>query len=234
MGWSSTIALFFSLVALALLPSLSVMTVLARSASLGFFHGAITSLGIVLGDIFYILLAIYGLTFLADRLGPLAMGIQVVGAFYLIILGLLLWCSPAQVSDSDQPKLAMNRSWLSSFFAGFLLTLGDQKAIFFYLSFFPAFVDLSVLSPLDAGGDCGDRNCRSGRGQAGLCLGRGSGAIAPVSLGPNDQLGCGFGVDCCGHRGFEASFNGCSGMSDPRRQMAIWPMKMALRGTAKA
>lgn len=151
MGWSSTIALFFSLVALALLPSLSVMTVLARSASLGFFHGAITSLGIVLGDIFYILLAIYGLTFLADRLGPLAMGIQVVGAFYLIILGLLLWRSPAQVSESDQPKLAMNRSWLSSFFAGFLLTLGDQKAIFFYLSFFPAFVDLSVLSPLDAG-----------------------------------------------------------------------------------
>ena len=33
--------------------------------------------------------------------------------------------------------------------AGFLLTFGDQKAILFSLGFFPAFVDLRQLTPVD-------------------------------------------------------------------------------------
>lgn len=34
--------------------------------------------------------------------------------------------------------------------AGLLLTLSDQKAILFYLVFFPAFVDLSKITLIDA------------------------------------------------------------------------------------
>ena len=30
-----------------------------------------------------------------------------------------------------------------------LITLGDQKAILFYLGFFPAFIDLSSMTPAD-------------------------------------------------------------------------------------
>ena len=33
--------------------------------------------------------------------------------------------------------------------SGFLITLGDQKAILFYLGFFPAFIDLSRMTPAD-------------------------------------------------------------------------------------
>ena len=40
-------------------------------------------------------------------------------------------------------------SWSSSFLTGFLITLGDQKAILFYLGFFPAFIDLSNMTPID-------------------------------------------------------------------------------------
>ena len=144
---SSAIALFSAMVVLALLPSLSVMTVLARSASLGFRHGAITSLGIVMGDIFYILLAIYGLAVLAERMTGLMVVIQYLGAIYLMWLGLSLWrIKPT----STNIKPTSEASFISSFLAGFLLTLGDQKAIFFYLSFFPAFIDLSTLSIVDA------------------------------------------------------------------------------------
>ena len=32
---------------------------------------------------------------------------------------------------------------------GLLITLGDQKAILFYLGFFPAFLDLSEMTPAD-------------------------------------------------------------------------------------
>ena len=147
MSLSQAIALFSTMVVLALLPSLSVMTVLARSASLGFRHGAVTSLGIVAGDIVYILLVIYGLSVLADRMASLMVMIQYFGAAYLIWLGLSLWRAKPTVIEIQEASQA---SLISSFLAGFLLTLGDQKAILFYLSFFPAFIDLSTLSMTDA------------------------------------------------------------------------------------
>ncbi len=145
---SHAIALFAAMVALALLPSLSVMTVLARSAALGFLHGAATSVGIVAGDILYILLAIYGLAFLTERMGGAVLLLQYAGAFYLIWLGLSMWRSRTTTLDIQKPHKA---SLSSSFYAGFLLTLADQKAVLFYLGFFPAFVDISRLTVIDAG-----------------------------------------------------------------------------------
>ncbi|MGB7412968.1 MAG: LysE family translocator [Thermosynechococcaceae cyanobacterium] len=148
MTFSSSIALFTAMVALALLPSLSVITVLARSAALGFLHGAATSVGIVAGDILYILLAIYGLAFLTERMGGAIVLIQYAGAAYLVWLGLSLWRSQALAFDLKKPS---NASLGSSFFAGFLLTLADQKAILFYLGFLPAFVNIATLSMGDVG-----------------------------------------------------------------------------------
>ena len=59
------ISLFFAMVLLAALPSTSVLTVVARSLSAGFWHGSVTALGIVAGDIVFILFAVYGLAVLA-------------------------------------------------------------------------------------------------------------------------------------------------------------------------
>ncbi|MDA0267871.1 MAG: LysE family translocator [Cyanobacteria bacterium] len=148
MSFSSAVALFVAMVVLALLPSISVMTVLARSASWGFRHGAVTSLGIVAGDIVYILLAIYGLSFLTETMGGWVVFIKYLGAVYLIGLGLSLWRSRSNALAIEPTS---ETALVSSFLAGFLLTLGDQKAVLFYLSFFPAFVDLSRLSFVDTG-----------------------------------------------------------------------------------
>ncbi|HHO59616.1 MAG TPA: LysE family translocator [Thiotrichales bacterium] len=41
-------------------------------------------------------------------------------------------------------------SWWPDFLCGFFITLGDAKAILFYLSFLPAFVELSQATLLDA------------------------------------------------------------------------------------
>jgi threonine/homoserine/homoserine lactone efflux protein len=57
---SSIAALFAAMIVLASIPSVSVMAVSARSATSGFIHGAFTALGIVVGDIIFIILAIYG------------------------------------------------------------------------------------------------------------------------------------------------------------------------------
>ena len=53
------------MIVLAIIPSISVLAVSARAAAFGFTHGMFTALGIVAGDIIFILIAVYGLALLA-------------------------------------------------------------------------------------------------------------------------------------------------------------------------
>jgi len=72
--------------------------------------------------------------------------IQYLGAAYLAWLGISMWRADAKARAADS---VTRSSWMSSFLSGFLITLGDQKAILFYLGFFPAFIDLSTMTPAD-------------------------------------------------------------------------------------
>lgn len=130
---------------LALVPSLSVVTVTARAASLGLRHGAAATLGIVAGDLVFILVAVLGLAALASSIDGALTALKYGGGVYLIWLGVRFWRTGPAQSASDAASTAIS----SSFLAGLLLTLGDHKAILFYFVFFPAFVDLSAVTPLD-------------------------------------------------------------------------------------
>jgi threonine/homoserine/homoserine lactone efflux protein len=146
MTLSSIAALFGVMVVLAFIPSVSVVTVSARSAASGFIHGVFTTIGIVAGDILFILLAILGLSVLAEIMGSFFVLVKYLGGAYLIWLGLMLW--RPKLNDVKANR-AIESSLLSSFLAGLFVTLGDQKAILFYFGFFPAFVDLSTISYFD-------------------------------------------------------------------------------------
>lgn len=139
-------ALLGSMIVLAIVPSVSVLAVTARSAAFGFSHGLFAALGIVLADIGFILVAIYGLALIAEMMGDQFRLIQYLGAAYLIWLGISLWRADAKTRTTDDVSQS---SFLSSFLTGFLITIGDQKAILFYLGFFPAFIDLSAMTPAD-------------------------------------------------------------------------------------
>ncbi len=134
------------MIVLAIIPSVSVLTVTARAAAFGFSHGLFASLGIVVGDIIFILIAVYGLAFVAEMMGEQFRWIQYLGGAYLIWLGVTLWRAEAIAKKADGVRQS---SWTSSFLAGLLITLADQKAILFYLGFFPAFIDLAQMTPAD-------------------------------------------------------------------------------------
>ncbi|MCW5575256.1 MAG: LysE family translocator [Burkholderiales bacterium] len=141
------LAIFLAMGFLAAIPSLSVLAVTARAASAGFRQGAWVALGIVAGDTVFIVLAIFGLQWLAAALGDAFVWLKTLGGVYLLWLGFRLWrADPAVEAQADGSAAAST----SSFVSGLLLTLGDQKAILFYLGFFPAFVDLAALTPADA------------------------------------------------------------------------------------
>ena len=61
------ISLLAIMVSLAAIPSTSVALVVTRSVTLGVANGVATSLGIVLGDLVFILLAVLGLSAVAKR-----------------------------------------------------------------------------------------------------------------------------------------------------------------------
>lgn len=146
MTLSNIVSLFTAMVILAAIPSLSVLTVTTRAATYGFIHGVFTTIGIVTGDIIFILIAIWGLSFLSETMGSLFVLIKYLGGTYLVWLGISLCRSKAQEIKADQP---VKSSLFSSFVTGLVITLGDQKATLFYLGFLPAFLDISKISYLD-------------------------------------------------------------------------------------
>ncbi len=146
MTFSNIVALFSAMIVLASIPSVSVLAVSTRSATSGFIHGVFTTIGIVVGDIIFIIIAIWGLSFLAETMGSLFVLIKYLGSAYLILLGIGLCRSKSKDVETEE---VIETSWLSSFLAGLSITLADQKSTLFYLGFFPAFLDISKLSYVD-------------------------------------------------------------------------------------
>lgn len=146
MTFNSMAALFGVMVVGALIPGVSVLAVSARSAASGFIHGAFTTLGIVVGDILFILLAILGLSVLVETMDSLFVLVKYIGGAYLIGFGITLWRSKSEPVEAGETR---ESSLLSSFLTGLFITLGDQKAILFYFAFLPAFIDLSTISYID-------------------------------------------------------------------------------------
>ncbi len=131
---------------LAASPGPGVFATLARALSNGFAHAAILVLGIVLGDIIFLLLAIYGLSSMAELLGSFFTFVKYAGGLYLIWLGIKIWRSD---TDTKQVVGVRELSWKKNFISGLSITLANPKVIFFYLGFLPTFMDLTTLTNVD-------------------------------------------------------------------------------------
>lgn len=134
------------MVFLAALPGVTVVLVATRSATLGFRHGVMTTLGLVTGDVIFILLAVFGLAAIGALWEPTLKVLTCASGAYLVYLGILLWRKSPQMERAESSP---GTSLWSSFLAGLLITLGDQKAILFYLGLLPAVADLNRLTGLD-------------------------------------------------------------------------------------
>ncbi|MBN4075106.1 LysE family translocator [Gammaproteobacteria bacterium AH-315-E17] len=146
MTLSSILALFIAMLVLAAIPGIGVLTVASRSIASGFTQGLITVLGVVTGDYIFIFLCIYGLSAVAEEMGQLFIIIKFLGAGYLIWLGVNLIRSKSELMYT---KNFNKKPWAGNYLAGLLTTLGNPKAILFYVGFFPAFVDMTKVQFTD-------------------------------------------------------------------------------------
>ena len=140
-------ALVIIMITLAAMPSTSVALVVARSATMNLANGVAVSMGIVLGDLIFVVLAILGLTALSELMGGFFLAVKVATGVYLIWFGIDLIRS--RTKNLTCKYSSTGGGLPASFLAGLFVTLGDIKAIIFYASLFPAFVDISALTLLD-------------------------------------------------------------------------------------
>lgn len=128
---------------LAAMPSSSVALVVVRSASAGRLSGVASVLGIVVGDLIFVAIALLGMSLLAEWLGAFFTLVKYCGGAYLIWLGFCLY----KTKPFHSFPLTRNpaASLVLDFTAGLFLTLGDVKAILFYASLFPALIVMENL-----------------------------------------------------------------------------------------
>ena len=146
MTLATSLSLLGAMIALAIIPDASVIAVVARSMASGFLHGFIIVAGIITADILFIIVAVYSLSALAEMMGGMFVIVKYVGSAYLIWMGITLLRLNVHVSEVKQ---AEDASMVSSFLSGLFITFGDPKAILFYMSFLPAFIDLSKVTVFD-------------------------------------------------------------------------------------
>jgi len=142
----SLFALFSAMFILAIIPGPAVFAIIARSFSSGNIQAFYMTVGIIMGDYLFIFLALFGLSALAELMGTAFFIIKYLSAVYLIWLGIKLLQTK---TDSIDIQVSENTSAISNFLTGMFLTLGNPKAILFYIGFFPAFINVSDVTFYD-------------------------------------------------------------------------------------
>ena len=145
---SLTSLMIFSgaMLVLAMTPGPGVFTIIATGLASGFKQSAAVAYGIIIGDIIFLLFAIYGLAIVVEKIPWLFSVIQYAGALYLIYLSYKLWTSkPEKLETTGE----VESSYKANFLIGLYITLGNPKVILFYLSFLPTLIHLETLSTFD-------------------------------------------------------------------------------------
>ncbi len=119
----------------------------ARAMSGGFASAAPLAVGVALGDMFWPLAAIFGLTWILSIYGDLLEALKWVATAMFVIMGVQLIRHAATELSTDS---RLNRPGaLAGFAAGVTVILANPKAILFYMGVLPGFFDLSRVTWAD-------------------------------------------------------------------------------------
>ena len=131
---------------LAITPGPGVFATISRALSSGFLNASFVVMGIVIGDIIFLLLAIFGLSAIASILGDFFILVKYLGGIYLLFLGYKILTSKEEETNL---KGIYELSWKKNFLTGLIITLSNPKVILFYLGFLPTFINLQTLTTID-------------------------------------------------------------------------------------
>ena len=118
-------------------PGPDMLYVTARSASEGRSSGVASALGIGAGTLVHIALVAFGLASLLAAVPAAYTGIRLIGAAYLIYLGVRALRSRGELGE----RTLAGRSRRAAFRQGVITNVLNPKVALFFLAFLPQFVD---------------------------------------------------------------------------------------------
>lgn len=122
-------------------PGPGVVAIVARALGSGFRATIPAAAGTALGDWIWMTLSAFGLAIVAQAMGQFFLVVKLAGAAYLLYLGYKYWT--AEVTDMAEIVPSSARQ---SFLSQLSLTLGNPKAMAFFLALLPTVVDLKTLN----------------------------------------------------------------------------------------
>ena len=128
------------------------VALIARTLSGGFNAAWPLALGVVIGDVLWPLVAIFGLTWLVSLYGGILDVIGWVACVMFIIMGILL-IRHAEKTIATDSRLTRPGMW-AGFVAGLAVIIGNPKAVLFYMGMLPGFFDLSAVTAIDIAAIC--------------------------------------------------------------------------------
>ena len=123
-------------------PGPGIVSIVARSLASGFGAAIPMTLGMVAGDITLMTLSVFGLAVVAQSMGEFFFAIKIAGALYLVWLGWKYWYEP--VAELRPDASGAGRGFL----AQYALTVGNPKAIAFFVALMPTVIDMSRVTLL--------------------------------------------------------------------------------------
>lgn len=123
------------------------VALMARSLSGGFASAWPLAVGVALGDLFWPLSAILGLTWIESVYGDFLSMLRWVAAGVFLFMGIMLIRKPAATLNADS-RLTRPGA-MAGFTVGIAAVIGNPKAILFYMGALPGFFDLGRLTWID-------------------------------------------------------------------------------------
>jgi threonine/homoserine/homoserine lactone efflux protein len=125
------------------IPGPGVAAVVGRSLHRHDRHAAAFILGIAIGDVVFLTIAVLGLSSIAQLFSGVFTMIKTAGGLYLLYLAWKFFTAP--VEGALELKLQKGTSW-TAIAAGCILTLSNPKVIVFYMALLPNIVDLQAIT----------------------------------------------------------------------------------------
>ncbi len=140
MDWITLSAFTVAYTIVVLVPGPGVAAIVGRALGSGFWGAVPMVIGILFGDLVYLAFAIFGLAAIATWFTPIIVVVRWASALYLLYIAWQFWSAKP---GYEQLAPAKSESWMRTFISGFALTLGNPKAIAFYLGLLPTVIDLT-------------------------------------------------------------------------------------------
>jgi threonine/homoserine/homoserine lactone efflux protein len=127
-------------IAVNIVPGQDTLYIMGRSLAQGREAGFVSVLGICAGCLVHIVAAAIGLYALLAVWPPAFVAIRILGAFYLIWLGIAIWLGRNAIQP-DNPGDTVVHDRRQIFRQGFLTDLLNPKVALFFIAFLPQFID---------------------------------------------------------------------------------------------